>query len=538
MMPRQTIPALVLSLGLLALSPTGRAGSDRAADEEAPKAAATTNTAAPVPQATTAKAETPGITFGLEERIRFEGYNNTDFNDVKHDRLNQLRMRTRPSVDINFNKYFEGYFMLGWEGVKRYSDPSFPLTSGGETGSPFMAGELWVSNAYIKVKQFPGLENLSLQAGRFNIVKGDGWLFSDPSAVDGSRDGYDNAFDFAYRHGRSRFELIGVDNPAYDEFFPTVNKTPIADAANPANSGAIKNAIPASAQAGKQLQEWNQTALGIYYTNREFRNTDLDAYGFFDKDYGDIRKPTSYLYQPDRRYFLFGGRIVQRVKSLPGVTVTAEFAYEAGAENSMSAAPNFDLRAWGGFAYLRKSFRVKFSPYIIGGYWALSGQKANSRTDTEFEPMLERTFNTSLNTDAPSWSEFYAFSYGYEIGTYYWTNLKMPQVEGGFSPAKRATIVVGYADMNAMQPFAVNPFHAAGSVQPAVAPAGVFGSGLNRGQLVKTKVIYKLTPNVQGYLSGEKFFPGDFYVPQRPGLWFRADITYKFKGFVPFHKGE
>jgi hypothetical protein len=93
------------------------------------------------PQATGAKAEAR-ITYGFDERFRFEGYNNADFNRAKADRLNQLRMRTRPYVDINFDEYLEGYVRMGWEGIKRTNDPSYPSATVNEKASPFMAGEL------------------------------------------------------------------------------------------------------------------------------------------------------------------------------------------------------------------------------------------------------------------------------------------------------------------------------------------------------------------------------------------------------------
>ena len=507
------------------------------------KESSTTSTSTPAvpaaePQAAPVKAETPGITFGFDERFRFEGYNNADFNDAKHDRLNQIRTRVRPYADVNFGEYLEGYVRMGWEGVKRFDDSAYPVSpTGGEQSSPFTAGELWFDNAYLNLKKFPGVDNLSMQAGRFEIVKGDGWLFSDPSALDGSREGYDNAFDLTYRLGDSKFELIGIDNPKYDEFFPVWNKAPIVDPTNPCNSGTIKNYVPALAETGKQLQEWNQTAIGIYYTNRQRRNTDVEAYTFFNKSYGDIRKPTYYMYLPDRHYTLFGGRVVQRLQQVPGLSLTGEFAYEAGTEDSMSSAvPNFDIRAWGGYGYAKKRFQVKFDPYVTAGFWALSGQDPKSRTVGNFDPLFSRATNVSLTGDAPGWSEFYAYSTGYEEGSYYWTNLKMAQAESGFTPVKWLTLIGGYAHLDAMQPFAVNPYHAVGSVKPAVAPTGVFGSGLGRGQLAKARVLYQITPSLQGYINVEKFFPGDFYLPQNTGYWFRAEISYRFKGFLPFHK--
>ena len=511
----------------------GAGGASAAAPEAVPQA-----TPAPTPQAAATQSEAPGITYGFDERFRFEGYNNADFNMLKHDRLNQIRTRLRPYADFNFGEYLEGYVRLGWEGVKRFSDPGYPVPTGaGETSSPFTAGELWFDNAYLTLKKVPGVDGLTMQAGRFEIAKGDGWLFSDPSALDGSRTGYDNAFDMTYRRGNSKIELIGIDNPKYDEFFPTWNKQPIVDPNNPCNGGTIKNYVPGLAETGKQLQEWNQEAIGLYYTNREWKSTDLEAYTFFNKSYGDLRKPTYYLYLPDRHYTLFGGRLVHRLKKVSGLSVTAEFAYENGTENSMKAGvPTFDMNAWGGFAYAKQRFAVKFHPYVTAGFWALSGQDPNSRTVGNFEPLVERSTNMSLTGDAPSWSEFYVYSQGYEEGSYFWTNLKMAQAEAGFSPVKWLTLVGGYAHLDAMQPYAVNPYHAEGSVNPAGPAAGVFGSGLGRGQLTKARAIYKFTSSVQGYVSLEKFFPGDFYQPTNSGYWFRSEIVYRFKGFVGFGK--
>ena len=83
-------------------------------------------TAASVGQPPATGAEAP-ITYGFDERFRFEGYNNADFNSAKADRLNQLRMRTRLFSDINFNEYLEGYVRMGWEGIKRTTDSSYPV---------------------------------------------------------------------------------------------------------------------------------------------------------------------------------------------------------------------------------------------------------------------------------------------------------------------------------------------------------------------------------------------------------------------------
>ena len=514
--------------------------TDKAAQSTASAAPASRTAAAPadLSKGNAVRAEAPGVTLGFEERLRFEGYNNADFNTAKQDRLNQLRTRMRAYADVNFGEYFEGYVRMGWEGVKRYDDPSYPKTpTGSEQASPFTAGELWFDSAYVLLKKFPGVNGLSMQAGRFDLVKGDGWLFNDPSALDGTRTGYDNVFDLSYRIKNTKFEVIGIDNTQYDEFFHTWNKQPIVDPTNPSNNGTIKNYVPAEAQKGKQLQEWNQEAIGLYYTNREWRSTDIEAYTFFNKSFRDIRKPSYYMYLPDRHYTLFGGRVVHRLKRLSGLSVTGEFAYETGTQDSMSGATeNFPLRAWGGYGYAKQRFKVKFSPYVAGEFVALSGQDPNSRTVGSFEALFGRSTNAAPRGEAPAWSEFYIYSLGYEEGSYYWTNLKMAQVESGFTPWPWLTLVGGYAHLDAMYPYSVNPYHAAGSVQPAKPAAGVFGTGTNRGQLAKARLMYRIRPNLGGYINVEKFFPGDFYQPQDTGYWFRMELVYRMQGFVPFGK--
>jgi hypothetical protein len=331
-----------------------------------PKLAAETNDNANMPDANAATSarkpaspptsEVPGVTYGIEERFRSQGYNNADFNDSKLDTKRQLLLRTRPYADFNFNSYFELYSRLGWEGTKNTADPSYPASpSGAAQSSPFYAGEMWIDQAYLKLKKFPGLKSMSLQAGRFDIFKGDGFIFGDGSALDTSRDVYFNAFDIAYTGRKAKLELIGIYDPKYD-LFPVANAFPITNPANPSNTGSVKGAVASLAQTGKQLNEWDETAIGAYYTNRDFKNTDFDAYSFFKKDYGDIRLKTNYLYLPDRHYTVFGGRFVHRPPQIAGLSFTGEFAYEAGTGDSMTASrANLDLRAGAGMDTPKKN---------------------------------------------------------------------------------------------------------------------------------------------------------------------------------------
>ena len=541
--PKWSAPALMVLALTLAITPRLAAGTNvvEAGPDTTMVDSATVGNSAIVPAAkptaTPVGSEVPGVTYGIDERFRWQGINNSDFNSAKLDTKRCLLFRTRPYADININSYLEVYSRLAWEGTKNTADPSYPKSpTGSVQASPFMAGEMWIDQAYLKVKKFPGLSHVSLQAGRFDIFKGEGFIFGDGSALDTSRDVYFNAFDLAYTANRSKIELIGIYDPKYD-FFAVANRQPIVDASNPSNQGSIKGAVASLAQSGRQLNEWDEAALGAYYTNRDFKNTDFDAYTFFKKDYADIRLNTNYLYLPDRHYTVVGGRFVHRPPQLSGFSITGEFAYEVGTEDSMTAsAANLDIRAWGGYGYAKKKFKTKYSPYVIAGFWALSGQDPESKTVGDFDPVFSRWPNNSPSGEGPFWSEFYGYGLTPERGIAYWTNMKMAKTEAGFTPWKPVTFVFGYSHMNAMQPFSVNPYHAVGSIKPAAATAGIFGNGLGRGQLLDGRLVYRVNKNIQGYFNMEKFLPGDFYTVRDSGYWYRFDITYRYKGFVPFSK--
>jgi hypothetical protein len=488
--------------------------------------------AAAVPS-TPAAAEPPGITFGVDERFRGEGSNNADFNGALNDRLRQVRFRTKALVDIRFNDNVELFTRLAQEGIKRTTDPGQAFHG---QASPFYAGETWFDAAYLKLNRLPGAPNLSLQVGRFEIIKGDGWLFADPSSLDGGRSNYSNAFSLKYSRQKSTFELLGILNPKYDEFFPVIAPLAAFNRSNPAASGAVSGANPALTQSGKQLQEWDEAALGVYYTNRRRANTDIDSYVFFQRASNDIRSPGNYLYLPDRHFTVLGGRMVRRLQRVRNLSLVGEFSYELGTESSMRPeVPNFDIRAWGGYGYVSKRSERKTRPFVMAGFWAMSGQDPHSRTVGNFDPLFARWGHSPALGEEPDWSDFYVNSLGPESGNRFWTNLKLAQLESGFTPLKPITITVAYARLGAFDPFAVNPFHAAGSVSPAT-PTGIFGTGATRGQWVKARVQFTLARNFQGFVNVEKFFPGSFYAVRDDGYWYRVQLVYTYRYFLPFQK--
>lgn len=343
--------------------------------------------------------------------------------------------------------------------------------------------EVYFDSFYLDIKKTP-IRGLSIRVGRQDLTKGEGFIMFDGSSGDGSRSMYFNAIDFTYVFKKSKLELIGILDPRQDRLLPRIHNQ------------------------GKYLNEWDEQAVGLYYTDRNHKNTDVDAYYFHKKQVNDYRAATHAQYQPDRHIETLGGRIVQRLT--PSVSVTGELVYQWGAQhaNTVTGASAADIRAWGGYGYVKKTFANRMKPYILGGVMALSGDDpATSNRNEGFDPIFSRW---------PKWSELYIYSQVPERGVAYWTNTRMFQAETGFTPWKpitfRATL------------YTLGSFHAFTQGRPIF-----FGAGTHRGENVQLRMDYTLSPSLKGHLLYESFVPGSFYSQRSHGGFFRAEIMYTFK---------
>ncbi len=438
---------------------------------------------APVPDApklvasTPAKAvEAPSITFGFDQRIRNEDWNNAlDMNSVTDDERRQMRYRTRAWVKYNSEPVD---FVVGLvdEFYKKYA-----LKPADVTADRLNMDEVVFDNLYVNFKKLP-VHGLSLSFGRQDLQRGEGFILFDGTSGDGSRTAYFNSVDLAYQHKNSKFELLGILDPRQDRFL-----------------GIIHN-------QHKYLTEWDEQAIGLYYTNRDHKSSDVDAYYFYKKEVKDFRAPSNPQFQPNRNISTLGARTVQRFAN--GYSFTGEFAAQWGGQhaNAATGAPAADIRAWGGYAYAKKSFSSGWKPYVLSGVWALSGDDPNKpRTLNGFDPLFSRW---------PKWSELYLYTLVPERGVAYWTNNKMFQVEAGLNPVAPLNIRATFYEEVALHPDLKN--------------LKVFGTGTHRGESYQLRADYAINDKWKCHVLYENFVPGDFYKAQADSFFFQAQVMYRF----------
>lgn len=406
---------------------------------------------------------------GTEVRIRSENWANIiDFNHLNNDVREQIRYRIRGWMDwpitanINFRVGLTDEFYQFIQPVRNlsYNEVVFETFSLG-----------------IKKLVVPGL---SLEAGRENLARGEGFILFDGTPGDGSRTGYFNAADISYKFKKSNLELIGILNPQQDRFLPRIN------------------------DQHRYLIEWNEQALGLYYTDQNHAKTNIQAYYFYKKEIHDYRPGFDPQYQSDRHVSTLGGRVVHEFSR--GFTATSEAAVQWGVQY-----PNIAIHAGGGYAYLRKNFAARWKPYLLGGYWALSGSNPNTPNKIgSWDPIFSRW---------PKWGDLYLYATVPEKGVGYATNSRFSQAEGGFSPFEFLHLRATWYHMDAFYPFPGTP--------------KIFGTGTERGNLLQGRADVTVNGHWSGHVVYEGFLPGSFYSHQSSGFFLRGEVIYTYVGKVP-----
>lgn len=469
---RAHTPLISLVLLLLVFPAIASAADHTAADN--------TNGAAATPAAVAGNRPNPQplpipvFQYGFEERIRTEEWNNiADYSHRTDDERHQVRFRTR------------SWFSLGNEDAELYVRLDSEFKKQTLPGVRLNMDEVLFDNLYLDIKKTP-IPGVSVRIGRQDLMRGEGFIILDGSSGDGSRSTYFNAINVSYTHKKSKLELLGILDPRQERFLPLVH------------------------DQGKYLNEWDEQAVGLYYTDRNHKNTDIDGYYFHKKEVHDYRAASNAQFQPDRHIETLGTRVVQRLT--PTISITGEFAGQWGAQraNLATGAPAADIQAWGGYSYLKKTFaKKKMKPYILGGVWALSGDDPGTANQVEgFDPIFSRW---------PKWSELYIYSEVPERGVAYWTNNRMFQAEAGFTPWQPITFRATLYEEDAFQPYAKG--------KPTL-----FSRGKHRGENLQLRMDYTLNANVKGHILYESFAPGNFYTTRANGYFFRAEIMYTFKG--------
>lgn len=405
--------------------------------------------------------------------MRTENWNNIlDANDAADDERHHVRFRTRTWMRLN-TSHVDLYVRLANE-FRKQTTPEQRLN----------LDEVFVDSLYLDFKNLivPGL---SLRVGRQELdPKGDGLIFSDPSSCDGSRSFYYNAVDLAYTKKKSKLELLAILDPRQEQFFPLIHGQK------------------------KYLNEWDEQAIGFYYTDRNLKLTDVDAYFFHKKEVHDYRASTNPLFQPDRHVETAGVRVSRRLTRR--FTATSEYAYQWGTQH-----PAREIHAWAVTASLKKEFAARWKPYVSGGLVALSGDDRCTSAMEGWDPIFSRY---------PKWSDLYLYSLTPERGVGYWSNLRMWQAEAGIAPSKRVSLKATLLKL--------------GSWHSLDLPTSTFGEGRSRGTNLAVRSDLLLAPGVKAHLQYERLIPGDFYRHQAPGYFLRAEISYEWRSVVRFRRAN
>jgi hypothetical protein len=402
------------------------------------------------------------VEVGVEERVRSENWDNLkDFSDAIADATHQLRFRTKVWSRFAFGSKAELMVMLNNESRKVYT----PDTR-------FKWDETIFESLYLDL----GLGGRwSARIGRQNLMRGDGLVLFDGNALDGSRTAYFNALDVARALGKSKIELIAISDPHRDVYLPRLD------------------------DKKRPLTEWDERALGAYYTGRDIPKTGIDAYYFFKTETGDTRPSTNPARQPDRRVHTLGGRMEREIGR--GWSATGELAVQRGTQD-----PDVAIRAWGGTALVRKTFDAKANPSLSLAWIGLSGDDPGTHEAEGWDPLFSRW---------PKWSELYIYTLAGESGVAYWTNLGMWQAEALATPLKPLSLRATYYKMSAFHAFPRS--------------AATFGTGRDRGDLFELRADVAAGRHWKGHVLYERFAPGDFYAGTDPAWFFRVEVMYTFK---------
>lgn len=407
------------------------------------------------------------LELGAEERVRSENWFNLyDFDDLHDDSRHQWRFRTRVWGKLGFGS--RATFVVGLDNESRRI--LIPETT-----------PVWDETVFETLYLDYAFDSrLRLKLGRQNLVRGDGFLFMDGGPLDGSRTQYVNALVATVGLGKSKLDLFAFSDPSQDEYLPVIN------------------------DKDKPLIEWDEYALGAYYTEGRFLHTTLEAYYAYKQEKDDTRAASDAARQPDRALHTLGARYARRWGS--GWSVTAEAAGQLGTQD-----PETDIRAWGTQGQLKKTFAVSMKPSLAAGWVGLSGDDAATGAIEGWDPLFARF---------PKWSDLFLYTLSTEKGVGYWSNLAIGQIEFQMELAPPVSLRAAYQRLGAFHPFP--------------GKASLFAGGSGRGDVYAARFDVKPNATWRGHMLAEYLAPGNFYATSDGAWFFRAEVIFALQHVFKF----
>jgi len=343
--------------------------------------------------------------------------------------------------------------------------------------------EIMLDNLYL---DFPRVfwPWVSLRVGRQNIVRGEGFVLLEGGPNDGSRSIYHNAALVTLNLAKgfpgvplldAKLELIGIRNPAWDEFIVANGPTEEEKSSGKA----------------KPMQSDDETAFVAYLCGRLGKGPSFEAYYMYKEEEAPEEE------DPSLRLNTVGMRICK--PGLGGFGITGEFAYQFGSQDGKAWADGScrtdttqiaNHRSYGGYLRVKRKVPMGIaSPTAVLEGILLSGDDPGSAdTDEGWYPVFSRW---------PKWSELYIYTLIAEgEGVAYWSNLKALRLGVELPVFKKLDFTYNYYRLYACQ---------SGSGQ------GILGSGDFRGTNHQWKLSAKAGSSMGWHFLVERFVPGDFY---------------------------
>ncbi len=387
---------------------------------------------------------------------------------------------TLNSKDPNHETHWQRQRLRLWTTMTLLEDVEFNLRVAWE-GKHFdkpAARENWQPTSTVfdrlnlKLSDIAG-SGLTLTVGRQELMFGDRWLVLDGTPLDGSTTAYFDAvrLTLSFDETSTDVDLVFIDQDASQEHWvgPVVDEE-------------------------RFILEHNETGVIVWVSNRSFEETQIDGYFIYTR-----RKPV--LANGDQaEIYTLGARCEHQFSDrLSGrVNLAGQFGRKNGERQC----------GLGVLSRLSYQLQDELESELYVDYEFLSGDKPGTEANEGFDVLWGRW---------PRFSDLYLYTFIGEtrIGDY--TNLHRISCGWSGRPSGKLGLKANYhllfADQSTFEAF-----------------SGFSESGCFRGQLLVSELSYRFNEQLSGRLTGEAFFPGDYYSNERndPAVFLRAEVSFRF----------
>jgi hypothetical protein len=414
-------------------------------------------------QAAPAQTE-PTLKFYLWERIRQESWDNTmGLDDAATDSSAYLRLRTGLGAYWRPGQPWEIHLRLSNENRVYLAPKLDPRLK-----KDYDVHEVFFDQLSVRWRG-AGRRPLTVTAGRFDMMLGEGFLVMDGGPLDGSRSAYFNGL---------RLDLSLGANETLSAFF--------------VRQGRSDRLLPLVNDQRQAMAEQEEQGAGLYYAGRAGR-TGLEAYL--------LRKDAfAFAALPAGSVNVAGGRAVHPFSDR--LSLTAEAALQLGKLGREKR------RGLGGYFHLDCKPGRRFpvpAQLTLGGVF-LSGDDPDTPRCEAWDAAFSRW---------PKWSDSLIYLQARETRIADWVNFASLYAGAVFEPAERLKLHLTWHKLSAPE---------------RTAPSALLsGAGRDRGWLAIVKAAYEVSKHLAGRLIWEYFRPGDFY---RAGAdsyhWIQFEMFFRF----------